>query len=64
MMPDTNIDLLKCIPETHRPLTEHERTVIAMKREAKRAERTKTLGVLRRLIDRLGHWIEGRPAKV
>ncbi|WP_147437044.1 hypothetical protein [Ruegeria conchae] len=63
-MPDTNIDLLKHIPETHRPVTDHERMAIAVKREFKRAERTKILGVLSHLVDRLGQWIEGRPAKV
>ncbi len=46
MMPHTNTDLLKHLPETHRPLTEHERLAIA----AKRAVRTKTWKAFRRLL--------------
>ncbi len=60
MMP--HIDLLKHLPETHRPLTEHERAAMA----ANRAERTKTLDAFHRLLGGLRRLtsIMGRPAKV
>lgn len=60
MMP--HIDLLKHRPEKHRPLTEHERTAIAVER----AERTKTLDTFYRLLGGLGRLTQAldRPAKV
>ena len=57
-----HIDLLRHLPEKHRPLTEHERTAISVER----AERTKTLDTVDRLLGGLWRltWATDRPAKV
>lgn len=62
MMPHTNTDLLKHLPEKYRPLTAHERCAIKSRRAQERIMWLNALSVIRRIFSRLGQQTDKKTA--